>query len=767
MESDINSSFPWIDYLLSYFKNLKQIDDEIEKIRVSLCEISQFSPLSLFEYLDIDSKSFLTLNDFKSFLRSQNSTYDERKLRKMIHNFDKDNDFSINLDEFLGLILPRKSIDLHKNMVSIINTCNSNKNNINHEMELNLNNLILREIQLIEELDEISAKIKNSKLFSTYEAFLAIVRDEKYMTKLNLYNFLKKNGVYINDAEVSQLMFRLDSDNDDRISYEEFKEMFYPIKEDYVYSNKDNNYISNYINKYETNNKYNYNDNNLINTKKDNDYNDYNYNDDNYDNKDNYNNSNNINNGKKGKKTKKVILKIGKNNNNSNIFHSQDSNNNFLRQRNNQQESYSKFPNINNNNSTDNYTLNNRTSKCKICTFSKNDNYNNKEPSFNEINNETNNNKSEISQYNLISSKRNNIPINKYNYSNNYDNNNNERKRSYESRYTLKTRNKSYFSPNNNYNNDIEDNNETINCRGCLYTAKNFHNNYKHNNNNNNNSTYKYTTTFNNHINNNNRLKNKNDLNNNNNQINNIYKRKEELLKKYGIYNNDNNDNNDIFNSEENIYNRCFSSLKTGLFDDNNNFNKNDNYNEKNKTPQLNICKTIATEKRYKSNNSNFSTAFNSKNNKNNENNSKAIFTERYQGIKDNDKISFSNCKYKNVNIKGNNISERKKLFYQLLVNYIEQGNNLETIKKGEKSIEEIKNMISVVSDNIFYDLFGEIKKENKPGIQRDDIDKFMKGNGYNIKDYEIEIIMGKMDKNKDGIIDYEEFISEVQPKHI
>ena len=70
-----------------------------------------------------------------------------------------------------------------------------------------------------------------------------------------------------------------------------------------------------------------------------------------------------------------------------------------------------------------------------------------------------------------------------------------------------------------------------------------------------------------------------------------------------------------------------------------------------------------------------------------------------------------------------------------------------------------------MAADNIFYDLFGEIKKENKPGIQKDDIDKFMKRNGYDIKDYEIEIIMEKMDKNKDGIIDYEEFISEVQTK--
>jgi len=46
MESEKTSSFPWLNTLLSYFQNLKEIDDEIELIRVSLCEKSLFSPLS-------------------------------------------------------------------------------------------------------------------------------------------------------------------------------------------------------------------------------------------------------------------------------------------------------------------------------------------------------------------------------------------------------------------------------------------------------------------------------------------------------------------------------------------------------------------------------------------------------------------------------------------------------------------------------------------------------------------------------------------------
>ena len=48
-------------------------------------------------------------------------------------------------------------------------------------------------------------------------------------------------------------------------------------------------------------------------------------------------------------------------------------------------------------------------------------------------------------------------------------------------------------------------------------------------------------------------------------------------------------------------------------------------------------------------------------------------------------------------------------------------------------------------------------------GIEKDDIDKFMKENGYDIKEDEIEIIFEKMDKNRDSQIDYSEFIDEIK----
>ena len=108
----------WLCSLLSYLINIKSIDDNIELILISLCSQPNFSPYKLFNFLDKSSKGFILLNDLIIFLREMQIPFEEKYLRIFIHNFDKDADFSLNLNEFLGLILPKKNMDFSKNMKS-------------------------------------------------------------------------------------------------------------------------------------------------------------------------------------------------------------------------------------------------------------------------------------------------------------------------------------------------------------------------------------------------------------------------------------------------------------------------------------------------------------------------------------------------------------------------------------------------------------------------------------------------------------------------
>ena len=228
----------WIDSLASYFLNIKITDDKIENLRSSLCSQNNFSPEVLFQVLDYRNKNFLGLNDFKTYLNGFSFDFNEQHLRKFIHNYDKDNDFSLNFVEFLTIILPVKNLDIQKNVLSKINQTFC-KPNITDEINNIFIELICEELKLIQN-SIITAKIcRESKGFTSYESFIEIAGNEKYITRKNLYNFLIRNGITISESDVRQLIFRIDSDNDGNISFREFEEIFAP-----VYDNISNNNFS-------------------------------------------------------------------------------------------------------------------------------------------------------------------------------------------------------------------------------------------------------------------------------------------------------------------------------------------------------------------------------------------------------------------------------------------------------------------------------------------------------------------------------------------
>ena len=49
-------------------------------------------------------------------------------------------------------------------------------------------------------------------------------------------------------------------------------------------------------------------------------------------------------------------------------------------------------------------------------------------------------------------------------------------------------------------------------------------------------------------------------------------------------------------------------------------------------------------------------------------------------------------------------------------------------------------------------------------GIYKEDIANFMKKNKYILTNRENELLMERFDKNKDGLIDYKEFLNQISP---
>ena len=97
---------------------------------------------------------------------------------------------------------------------------------------------------------------------------------------------------------------------------------------------------------------------------------------------------------------------------------------------------------------------------------------------------------------------------------------------------------------------------------------------------------------------------------------------------------------------------------------------------------------------------------------------------------------------------------ETKKMLGLLFKNIIE----------GEKSNEKYRRILAGNNELNGFDLFNKIKKNYSVGIYKEDIANFMKKNKYKLNSNEIELIMDRFDKNKNGMIDYKEFIIEISP---
>ena len=87
-----------------------------------------------------------------------------------------------------------------------------------------------------------------------------------------------------------------------------------------------------------------------------------------------------------------------------------------------------------------------------------------------------------------------------------------------------------------------------------------------------------------------------------------------------------------------------------------------------------------------------------------------------------------------------------------------------QNIIEGEKSNENFRKIIGIEEECNAFDLFNKLKRNYSIGIYKEDIANFMKKNKHRLNNKEIELLMDRFDKNKDGMIDYKEFLSEILP---
>ena len=227
------------------FKTIIYYDEQIDILRKQLFLTENFSPIDFFNSLDIHRKNFLSLTDFSEFLSFHNINFNSFTLRRLIRTYDKKNKFTIDYDNFLYFIKPKF---LEENPQSYNNY---------HPHEIFIN-ILIEELNLIGKIGDITFNIQNKKDFNVYEVFMNITRGNYCLFDYDIKRFI--NDKYIKDSKIENIIYRIDLDNDNKVSYKEFQEVFFPYKINYCYNfdlNNNNYLIQNFTpqNNYSLKNK--------------------------------------------------------------------------------------------------------------------------------------------------------------------------------------------------------------------------------------------------------------------------------------------------------------------------------------------------------------------------------------------------------------------------------------------------------------------------------------------------------------------------------
>ena len=214
-KNEINPQFIFLEKIKALFITIIEKERINNALKISLANYPNKNIQNFFYSIDTSKKNYLDLNDLKHFFDFNSISYNEQIIRRFIRLFDKHNNFYLIYEDFLKIFFPYEKKEINNEL---------NKINLKEkEIELSILNNYL---ELIEQINEIIIDIKNTKNFTTYEAFMGITKGNKYLDEEFLIHFLEHNYT---SEEIKNLMYLFDKDNDCLISYEEFQDIFIPL----------------------------------------------------------------------------------------------------------------------------------------------------------------------------------------------------------------------------------------------------------------------------------------------------------------------------------------------------------------------------------------------------------------------------------------------------------------------------------------------------------------------------------------------------------
>lgn len=244
-----NPQFIFLEKIRAMFITIIEKERITNNLKISLSDAYDSNLINYFNEIDKNKMGYIDFKDLQRYLQNNFIFLNELTIRRFIHQFDKNQKFSIVYEDFRNIFNPYIE---YSNDINQINNELSNKDKFL--------NILKNTMELIEKINEMTYDIRKTNNFTSYEAFMGITKGNKYLDEEFMTHFLEHN---YNHKEIKHLIYIIDLNNDSLISYEEFQDFFTPIIKNKEQINIDNNYEFNTNFKENFLNKYNNNENNL------------------------------------------------------------------------------------------------------------------------------------------------------------------------------------------------------------------------------------------------------------------------------------------------------------------------------------------------------------------------------------------------------------------------------------------------------------------------------------------------------------------------
>ena len=213
------SNITYIPKLKNLFEFIINQNNINKKYKISLLEIKGFSPISIFNEIDTISSGFINSKDLDEYLSKNNIIIESEFLLLFIRQFNKEgkdnNLWKKDFIEFFNYDINKSGIKLGKLDFD------------NNEINKNFIDLIKAEFELIKKIKNLINEIIQINEFSTFEAFNIISENNNYIDDNLLEKFLENK---FQKNEIKELIYRIDLNNDKKVTYEEFQDFFFPFQ---------------------------------------------------------------------------------------------------------------------------------------------------------------------------------------------------------------------------------------------------------------------------------------------------------------------------------------------------------------------------------------------------------------------------------------------------------------------------------------------------------------------------------------------------------